>query len=85
MNSTMQDGSATGAIPPDAYTFRLYHYDPTIPGAIVVAVIFLGTTVFHFWQLIKSRCWFMIPLAVGGIRTFLQDHNSRDKTADLGY
>ncbi|EHA51428.1 RTA1 domain-containing protein [Pyricularia oryzae 70-15] len=67
MNSTMQDGSATGAIPPDAYTFRLYHYDPTIPGAIVVAVIFLGTTVFHFWQLIKSRCWFMIPLAVGGI------------------
>ncbi|TLD19956.1 hypothetical protein PspLS_09387 [Pyricularia sp. CBS 133598] len=67
MNSTLQDGSSAGAIPPEAYTFSLYHYDPTIPGAIVVAVIFITTTAFHFWQLIRSRCWFMVPLAVGGI------------------
>ncbi|KAI6373023.1 hypothetical protein MCOR25_003554 [Pyricularia grisea] len=67
MNSTMPDGSAAGAAASDAYTYSLYHYDPSIPGAIVVAVIFLLTTVFHFWQLIKTRCWFMIPLAVGGI------------------
>ncbi|TLS30043.1 hypothetical protein PpBr36_02241 [Pyricularia pennisetigena] len=81
MNSTLQDGSSAGAIPPDAYTFRLYHYDPTIPGAIVVAVIFLATTIFHFWQLIRSRCWFMIPLAVGGILEVI-GYAARAKSGD---
>ncbi|KAM6507178.1 hypothetical protein FALCPG4_018560 [Fusarium falciforme] len=48
-------------------TFSLYHYDPTIAGGVIFALLFLGTTVFHFWQLFRARCWFMIPLAAGGI------------------
>ncbi|KAI8710737.1 hypothetical protein NCS52_01533400 [Fusarium sp. LHS14.1] len=48
-------------------TFSLYHYDPTIAGGVVFALLFLATSGFHFWQLFRARCWFMIPLAVGGI------------------
>jgi len=47
--------------------FRLYHYDPTIAGAVVMLLLFLSTTVLHFWQLFRARCWFILPLAIGGI------------------
>lgn len=52
----------------DAGGFKLYHYDPTIPGGVVFVLLFLCTTILHFWQLFRSRCWFMIPLAIGGLR-----------------
>ncbi|RSL95004.1 hypothetical protein CEP52_012303 [Fusarium oligoseptatum] len=45
--------------------FKLYHYDPTIPGAVIFTLLFLASTAFHFWQLIRPRCWFMLPLAIG--------------------
>lgn len=48
--------------------FALYHYDPSIAAAVIVVVVFIGVTLLHFWQLIRERCWFMIPLAIGGIR-----------------
>ncbi|KAF5584627.1 RTM1 [Fusarium subglutinans] len=47
--------------------FSLYHYHPSIAAAVIVALIFIGITILHFWQLIQKRCWFMIPLAIGGI------------------
>ncbi|KAH7184581.1 RTA1 like protein-domain-containing protein [Fusarium flagelliforme] len=47
--------------------FALYHYDPSIAAAVIVALAFIGVTLLHFWQLIRERCWFMIPLAIGGI------------------
>lgn len=50
-----------------ANSFRLYHYDPTIAGAVIFVFLFLATTAIHFWQLLKSRCWFLLPLAIGGI------------------
>jgi hypothetical protein len=49
-------------------TFSLYHYDPTIAGGVVFALLYLATSGLHFWQLFRARCWFMIPLATGGIR-----------------
>ncbi|KAJ0128311.1 Aminotransferase swnA [Fusarium oxysporum f. sp. albedinis] len=51
-----------------AATFSLYHYDPSIAAAVIMVLLFLGATIFHFWQLIRERCWFTIPLAIGGIR-----------------
>jgi hypothetical protein len=50
-----------------ATTFRLYHYDPTKAGAIILLLLFLATTALHFWQLFRARSWFMLPLAIGGI------------------
>ncbi|RKK65010.1 hypothetical protein BFJ69_g16508 [Fusarium oxysporum] len=51
--------------------FRLYHYDPTIAGAIIFVLLFVGSTGAHFYQLWRARTWFMIPLAIGGILEFI--------------
>ncbi|KAH7031532.1 RTA1 protein, partial [Microdochium trichocladiopsis] len=51
----------------DSNAFALYHYHPTIAGAVIIAIAFIATTAFHFLQLSRKRCWFMIPLALGGI------------------
>ena len=48
--------------------FKLYHYDPTIPGAIVIAIAFGITTAYHIWQLIRTRCWMALPIVIGGFR-----------------
>ncbi|KIL85173.1 hypothetical protein FAVG1_11602 [Fusarium avenaceum] len=50
-----------------AASFALYHYDPSIVAAVMMVMLFLGVTLLHLWQLVRERCWFMIPLAVGGI------------------
>ncbi|OHW90248.1 RTA1 domain protein [Colletotrichum incanum] len=47
--------------------FKLYHYDPTIVGAVIFVLLFLGTSLFHLWQLVRARCWFLLPLTIGGI------------------
>ncbi|KAH8663894.1 RTA1 like protein-domain-containing protein [Ilyonectria robusta] len=47
--------------------FKLYHYDPTIAGGVVFVLLFTGTTLLHFWQLIHARSWFLIPMAIGGL------------------
>jgi hypothetical protein len=64
MNFVSRDTTAIDA----AASFALYHYDPSIVAAVIMVVLFLAVTLFHFWQLVRERCWFMIPLAVGGIR-----------------
>ncbi|PNP54678.1 hypothetical protein THARTR1_04883 [Trichoderma harzianum] len=45
--------------------FKLYHYNPTIGGAVAFVLLFLGTTSFHTYQSIQTRCWFVIPLIIG--------------------
>ncbi|KAH6840591.1 RTA1 protein [Chaetomium sp. MPI-CAGE-AT-0009] len=55
------------AVAQDQNPFKLYHYDPTKAGAVIMLLLFLGTTALHFWQLFRSRCWFILPLAIGGI------------------
>ncbi|KAH6871495.1 RTA1 like protein-domain-containing protein [Thelonectria olida] len=47
--------------------FKLYHYDPTKAGSITFVLLFIATTAFHFWKLFRTRCWFMVPLALGGV------------------
>ncbi|KAH8893853.1 RTA1 protein [Thozetella sp. PMI_491] len=66
MDLTWRDAPAADTVA-DANPFRLYHYNPTIPGAVIFALLFLSTTLLHFWQLFRNRCWFMLPLATGGI------------------
>ncbi|KAJ4316060.1 hypothetical protein N0V84_008059 [Fusarium piperis] len=47
--------------------FSLYHYDPTVAGSVIFALFFVASSALHFWQLFRARCWFMIPLAIGGV------------------
>lgn len=52
--------------------FSFYHYDPTSVGAIIFIILFFLTTILHFYQLLRTRSWFMIPMVVGGCRGFSQ-------------
>ncbi|KAH7142740.1 RTA1 like protein-domain-containing protein [Dactylonectria estremocensis] len=61
--------------------FKLYHYDPTIAGGVVFALLFLASTFLHIWQLFRARCWFMIPLVVGGIFEVI-GYAARSKSGD---
>ncbi|KAJ5732244.1 hypothetical protein N7493_003725 [Penicillium malachiteum] len=44
----------------------LYDYRPSIPAAVVFAILFGITTGFHLFQLIKTRCWFLVTFVIGG-------------------
>ncbi|KAK2748751.1 hypothetical protein FQN57_000332 [Myotisia sp. PD_48] len=44
-----------------------YKYTPSKAAAATFIVLFLITSALHFFQLIKSRVWFYIPLFLGGI------------------
>ncbi|EMC99939.1 hypothetical protein BAUCODRAFT_356584 [Baudoinia panamericana UAMH 10762] len=48
-------------------TFVFYRYLPSVAAAAIFTVLFGFTTVFHAYQLIRSRTWFMIPFLIGGI------------------
>ncbi|WQF85843.1 Putative RTA-like protein [Colletotrichum destructivum] len=65
MLSIRQNASEAGAA--EANPFKLYHYDPSIAAAVIFVLLFLATTLLHCWQLVKSRCWFFVPLAIGGL------------------
>lgn len=65
MDSTTRQGDSAAAQPENP--FKLYHYDPTKVGAAIMLLLFLGTTALHCVQLFRARCWFVLPLAFGGI------------------
>jgi hypothetical protein len=47
--------------------FKLYRYTPSVAAAAIFITLFIVTTVFHLWQLIKSRSWYFIAFVFGGI------------------
>ena len=46
----------------------LYYYAPSAPAAGIFIVLFGLVTIIHFYQLIRTRTWFMVAFAIGGIR-----------------
>ncbi|KAF4478567.1 hypothetical protein FAGAP_12319 [Fusarium agapanthi] len=46
--------------------FKLFRYTPSLPAAIIAAVIFAILSCLHIWRLGKARAWYFIPFAVGG-------------------
>ncbi|RGP62618.1 hypothetical protein FSPOR_9197 [Fusarium sporotrichioides] len=64
MDVYQRDASADAG---DAGGFKLYHYDPSMAGGAIFALLFIGTTLFHTWQFYQGRSWFTIPLAIGGL------------------
>jgi hypothetical protein len=51
--------------------FRYYHYDPSLVAAIIFIILFLLTTAFHSYQLLRTRTWYFIPFLIGGFRMCL--------------
>ncbi len=58
--------------------FKFYHYDPSLAGACVFAVLFGVATIWHAILITKHRTLYFIPLLIGGICTssspFQQQH-----------
>ena len=51
--------------------FKYYRYDPSMTAAIIFIVLFSTTTILHFYQLVRTKTWIVIPLLIGGICTLL--------------
>lgn len=47
--------------------FRLYRYDPSMAAAVIFVILFLIVTVLHFYQMMRTRTWILIPFVLGGI------------------
>ncbi|CAI7608182.1 unnamed protein product [Penicillium glandicola] len=46
---------------------NIYWYNPSLVAAIIFIILFGITTLYHGYQLTKSRCWYFIPFLIGGI------------------
>jgi hypothetical protein len=66
-NSRVQYDLITMAEEQATSEFKLYHYDPSVAAAVVFVVLFLATSVYHVWQMVKQRTWFFLAFIIGGI------------------
>ncbi|KAB8257580.1 putative RTA1 domain protein [Aspergillus pseudonomiae] len=56
-----------GELKPYKHGYYLWLYVPSLGAAVVFLLFFAGATVLHTYRLIKTRTWFYIPFAMGGI------------------
>lgn len=49
--------------------FKLYHYDPSMAAAAAFIILFVIVSAVHGWKMFHTRCWIMVPLVIGGLRT----------------
>ncbi|KAE8440858.1 hypothetical protein EG329_006375 [Mollisiaceae sp. DMI_Dod_QoI] len=47
-------------------TYEAYRYYPSLAAAVIFIVLFLCTTSFHLYQLLRTRTWYFIPFVIGG-------------------
>ncbi|KAH6655873.1 RTA1 like protein-domain-containing protein [Truncatella angustata] len=45
--------------------YLYYHYNPSVAGAVIFAVLFTVASGRHLQQIIQSRSWFFIPFLIG--------------------
>lgn len=45
--------------------FIFYHYQVSMPAAIIFVVLFGLATALHLFQMFRSRTWFMVPFVIG--------------------
>lgn len=50
--------------------FQFYYYAPSMAAAAIFIAIFGLTTALHFWQMFRTRTWFLIPFLIGGCCEF---------------
>ncbi|KAF7172022.1 hypothetical protein CNMCM6106_006339 [Aspergillus hiratsukae] len=62
-----QRNGTTDATSDAVIDFAFYRYDPSMAGAVIFVILFSITTLWHAFQLIRTRTWFFIPFLTGGI------------------
>ncbi|KAL0935594.1 RTA1 domain-containing protein [Colletotrichum truncatum] len=53
--------------PGEGFDFKLYRYTPSLPAAIVTAIVFAILTLLHVWRLYKARAFYFTAFTVGGL------------------
>lgn len=48
--------------------YYLWHYVPNLVAAIIFEVLFVLVTLYHGWMIAKTKTWFCIVFAIGGLR-----------------
>ncbi|KAF2786118.1 RTA1-domain-containing protein [Melanomma pulvis-pyrius CBS 109.77] len=67
-----------------AETWQPYRYTPSTILAAVFLFLFGITTLVHFFQLFRTRTWYLIPLVVGGVFIgFIGRLSSRDNNISV--
>ncbi|KFA74439.1 hypothetical protein S40288_08915 [Stachybotrys chartarum IBT 40288] len=56
---------STGSDSAESGGFQMYHFTPTVAGAVIFAVLFGVASIRHAQLLIRTRTWFLIPFLVG--------------------
>lgn len=51
----------------DALHFKYFYYNPSMGAAVLFLILFALITSFHFFRMIKSKTWFMVPFCIGGL------------------
>lgn len=49
------------------WEFKLYHYDPYFIAAIIFLALFSALTLYHLFQLIWHKTFYLVPFLIGCI------------------
>ena len=49
--------------------YYLWKYLPSTPAAAIFLLLFISTTTFHTWKMIKTKTWFCTVFVIGGFCT----------------
>jgi hypothetical protein len=47
-------------------SFELYRYTPSLVAAIIFIVLFVLATLYHLYQVVRTRSWYFTIFVVGG-------------------
>ncbi|KAL2782980.1 putative RTA1 domain protein [Aspergillus keveii] len=50
----------------DNSTWTYYRYDPSLPAALIFTILFGMSSLFHTYQMLRTRTWCFIPFVLGG-------------------
>ncbi|KAL4981589.1 putative RTA1 domain protein [Aspergillus falconensis] len=48
-------------------SFKFYHYNPSMGGAVLFVLLFIATSGYHAFQMFRTRTWFLVPFIAGGV------------------
>ncbi|KAG8157542.1 hypothetical protein KVR01_012584 [Diaporthe batatas] len=63
----MAGEAKNGVLPYKGGTYYLWHYVPSMPGAIIFIILFILAAAAHSYRMFRFRQWFYIPFILGCI------------------
>ncbi|KAG6363809.1 hypothetical protein INS49_008912 [Diaporthe citri] len=63
----MAGQAKNGILPYKGGTYYLWHYVPSMPGAIIFLILFIVAAAAHSYRMFRFRQWFYIPFILGCI------------------